>query len=159
MKNPDLHYLYQGVKGSREVMFGHLEAIGFEVVCQEFPAFSHRSIRGQLLHVVGCYNAWTTRLALGESCSWQNPTDFNSVADFREVYKTIDSKVLSATESGDLDKEFIALDSRGLALKVSKRWLITHPITHEYHHKGQIMALARLLGHPLEGSDTDFPSP
>ncbi|MGL4612054.1 MAG: DinB family protein [Trueperaceae bacterium] len=34
-----------------------------------------------------------------------------------------------------------------------------HPITHEFHHKGQALALARVLGHPHPGPDTDLVDP
>ncbi|WP_376777678.1 DinB family protein [Deinococcus rubellus] len=35
-----------------------------------------------------------------------------------------------------------------------------HPITHEFHHKGQLLALGRVLGFPLaSGGDTDLVLP
>lgn len=35
---------------------------------------------------------------------------------------------------------------------LSQRWLLMHPITHEFHHKRQMVALGRVLGHPVLGS-------
>jgi uncharacterized damage-inducible protein DinB len=35
-----------------------------------------------------------------------------------------------------------------------------HPLTHEFHHKGQMLAMGRMLGHPFPpGRDTDLVGP
>jgi hypothetical protein len=41
----------------------------------------------------------------------------------------------------------------GQVERVTPRWLIMHPITHEFSHKGQIVVMVRLLG--VEPFDTD----
>ncbi len=43
---------------------------------------------------------------------------------------------------------------------LTRRWLVLHPITHEFHHKGQVASLGRALGHPVpEGTDLDLVPP
>jgi uncharacterized damage-inducible protein DinB len=45
-------------------------------------------------------------------------------------------------------------------LMVTQRWLIVRPITHEFHHGGQLLMLGRALGHPLpEDMGTDLVLP
>ncbi len=55
------------------------------------------------------------------------------------------------------DEPFTWTSPSGYAHTLTRRWLILHPITHEFHHKGQALALARVLGHPHPGNpDTDL---
>ncbi|MCP3027145.1 DinB family protein [Halobacillus sp. A5] len=42
-------------------------------------------------------------------------------------------------------------------IELSVLWLMTHTITHEFHHKGQIVSIARRLGY--EPVDTDLVLP
>ncbi|UBV42904.1 hypothetical protein LAJ19_01355 [Deinococcus taeanensis] len=37
---------------------------------------------------------------------------------------------------------------RDETLGVPGRWLIMHPLTHEFHHGGQMLTVGRMLGHP-----------
>ncbi len=38
-------------------------------------------------------------------------------------------------------------------LIATPRWLFTHTVTHEFHHKGQVVAMGRLLGYPPPETD------
>lgn len=38
-------------------------------------------------------------------------------------------------------------------VKKTPRQLLIHSITHEFHHKGQIVAMLRLLNHTPENTD------
>jgi uncharacterized damage-inducible protein DinB len=82
----------------------------------------------------------------------------------RAVFAQADAVVEEALQA------FIQLDQvyewthpvRGWKANVTQRWLLLHPITHEFHHKGQITALGRGLGYPAVGSpggDTDLVNP
>lgn len=45
-------------------------------------------------------------------------------------------------------------------MSVSQRWLLMHPITHEFHHKGQMMTPARIWGYTMPPeTDTDLVPP
>jgi uncharacterized damage-inducible protein DinB len=41
---------------------------------------------------------------------------------------------------------------------VTACWLVLHPVTHEFHHKGQVVTLLRRLDHPVT-VDLDLPPP
>lgn len=48
----------------------------------------------------------------------------------------------------------------GKTSSLTRRWSMLHPITYEFHHRGQALALARVLGHPHSGKpDTDLVDP
>jgi len=43
-------------------------------------------------------------------------------------------------------------------LVVTPRWLFTHTVTHEFHHKGQVVSLGRRLGYPPPETDLVLPN-
>lgn len=51
-----------------------------------------------------------------------------------------------------IEKELAWKESSGLIRK-TPRQLLTHSITHEFHHKGQIVAMLRLLGYIPKNTD------
>ncbi len=81
-----------------------------------------------------------------------------SVQALRRAFAQVDVTVLQALDSfTDLDAPFTWTSPSGRDVTLSRRWLILHPITHEFHHKGQALALARVLGYPHPGKpDTDL---
>ncbi len=42
-------------------------------------------------------------------------------------------------------------------LTVTPCWLFTHTVTHEFHHKGQIIGICRHLGYPTPDTDLIIP--
>ncbi|WP_407543193.1 DinB family protein (plasmid) [Deinococcus radiomollis] len=50
------------------------------------------------------------------------------------------------------------VDKAGNRRRLTARWVVLHPITHEFHHKGQVVTLLRKLGHPVT-VDLDLPPP
>ena len=79
----------------------------------------------------------------------------------RERFVFVDSVVIEALEKFENPDAMLEHHQQnGNVEKLSQRWLIVHPITHEFHHKGQLLALARVLEHPLPaGADTDLVLP
>lgn len=78
-------------------------------------------------------------------------------AAFREVDRVVEQACASFIQP---DEVFELIRPGRDRLQVTQRWLIMHPITHEFHHKGQLLALGRILGHPLPaGGDTDLVLP
>lgn len=84
-----------------------------------------------------------------------------NVRELRELFTVVDRNVAEALATFDAwDEPFVWTAPEGFQERLTQRWLILHPITHEFHHKGQALALARVLGHPHPGDlDTDMVAP
>lgn len=161
--NDDLRTLYTWVRGSRERVFGWLETVPAAVLTAERPDFAYGSLRNISVHVADCYRVWVGMRGLGrEDCQDRlNPDTIPDLADLRRVYAEVDAVLDDAlTHFRDLDSPLIIPDEPHDPLTVTRRWLLLHPITHEFHHKGQMLALGRVLGYPYPpGPDTDLVLP
>lgn len=70
----------------------------------------------------------------------------------RAAFAEVDVAVAEALATfADLDEPFAWTDPQGGTKTLTRRWLLLHPITHEFHHNGQALALGRVLGHPHPG--------
>jgi uncharacterized damage-inducible protein DinB len=161
--NDDLRLLYSWVRGSRERVFAWLESLPPGVLATEHPDFAYGSLRTIQAHVADCYLLWVGRrgLGLGQDEPWIDASSLKDVAALRELFQKVDDVLATAFgRFSDLDAPMTVPDGPYEPLHVTQRWLIMHPVTHEFHHKGQMLALGRVLGHPYPpGPDTDLALP
>lgn len=156
--NEELSDFYRLVKRTRAGVLDWLEALPPEVLLAERDDFAFGSLAAIYAHIADCYWWWLSSVARG---SERREFDGRSVEALRQAFSSVDRLVEEslATFTG-LDQPVVWTAPEGHQETFSRRWLILHPITHEFHHKGQALALARVLGHPHHGTpDTDLVSP
>lgn len=161
--NDDLRLVYGWVKGSRGRLFAWAESLPPEVYTLERPDFAYGSLRNVQAHVADCYRVWIGERGLGleQYKGWIDARGLPDVAAMRAKYREVDDMLETAFEKfADIDAPLELVLAPDDILKVTRRWLIMHPVTHEFHHKGQMLAMGRILGHPYPpGPDTDLVLP
>lgn len=111
--------------------------------------------------MAGCYHAWLGSFVLSETSSpllTKEIINNMQVDDIQHYFEQADryvEKVLGQfTDKFDkpIEKELAWRANSGLIRK-TPRQLLVHSINHESHHKGQIVAMLRLLGHTPKNTD------
>jgi uncharacterized damage-inducible protein DinB len=155
--------MYEWVKQTHEVLFEYTDNLPNDVYTLEHPDFAYGSIRNIQAHVAGCYQFWVGAMGLQQTISYvdEPASSLPDAQSMRAAFTKVDLMLEEAFEKfQSLDEPLQVVRPGRDVLMVSQRWLITHPITHEFHHKGQLLALGRVLGHPLSsGMDTDLVLP
>jgi uncharacterized damage-inducible protein DinB len=159
----ELRLLYGWVKRTRAVVFDYALGLPDEIYTAEHEGFGFGSIRNLQVHVAECYLWWVGHVGLGQTFRDLNPYDLTDVTAVQNLFERVDLTVETAlSEFTNPD----ALYSWGSgpnhpSHQISQRWLILHPITHEFNHKGQMLSLGRILGHPVPptSEDTDLALP
>ena len=156
----DLEFLYTQTRAMRENLFTYFETLPFELLHQTHPAFGRGSLLETAAHVVDTYHFWVGEVGLEETPLELEIQPSDTVAVLRSAFAGVDALMARAfTHFTDLEREFEWTDAKG-SLRLSKRWLLLHPLTHEFHHKGQMVSLGRALGNPVGPRfDTDLPPP
>ncbi|WP_424952046.1 DinB family protein [Deinococcus sp.] len=153
--NDDLKGFYRLVQGSRERVFAWAQTLPPEVYTAEHPDFAYGSIRNIQEHIAGCYLIWVGSRGLGLPIPHTEAVSIPDVAAMREVFRQVDGVIERALNEFSALDEPLDIQWHNGPLTVTRRWLLLHPITHEFHHKGQMLALGRVLGHPSD-TDTDL---
>lgn len=151
---------YNWIRSTREKLFQYCETLSLEDYIYALENFGWGSIRNLHVHVAECYQSWLANFGLKKGIILVTPEQVNNVQDMRQVFKEIDELVYEFLEKYDGNWDF------GITGPVSWQdeeeelttlWLYTHVVTHEFHHKGQIVSISRALGHiPV---DTDLIEP
>ena len=120
--------------------------------------FGWGSIRDTHIHVTQCYQHWLSRFGLKETDNRMQTEGINTIEDMRRLFKEVDQLVNSFLETFESKYDYkIKGQVSGEEEELTVLRLMTHTITHEFHHKGQIVSMARQLGYTPH--DTDLLTP
>lgn len=142
-----LQYLL--VKETREVLFNYLEnEVGIDLN-KSLETFKHKNIAYMMVHIANTYIAWAGNFALKTNIPYYDEKNVSDVAGLREIFQ--DADTIMKTFSDEFLKDPIApvkgYKWPGKYIETNAFSIFTHVLTHEFHHKGQVMTMSRLLGH------------
>ncbi|QQE78328.1 DinB family protein [Alicyclobacillus sp. SO9] len=149
---------YEWVRRTREALFAYCEEFSAADYAKQVDNNTGTSIRNLHLHVADCYETWLGRRALKKQIREVHPSEITSVQEMRGVFQDVNQLVDEFIDRFEHDWETpIELQRNNQILKPAPLWLFTHTITHEFHHKGQIVRIGRQLGYIPPDTDLVFP--
>ena len=152
---------YALVKLSREAVFSFIETRLGADLNTPVAAFDDKSIRHLLEHTASCYLNWLAYFALQQPAGSIKDRGFTTMPQIRQLYRQVDDTVAEFLEKF---KETIDLPIKGVhnacgQVIATPLEVLTHVMTHEFHHKGQILSMCRLLGCPPPDTDISLAFP
>jgi uncharacterized damage-inducible protein DinB len=151
---------YEWVRKTRESLFSYCETLDPTDYIQPLEGFGGGSIRDLHGHVAECYGFWLGKFSIEESEGLGNYQLPKIVSEMRDLFQRADACVAEFFRAIE-DKWETPIAGRvrwqAEPFVVTPLWLYTHAMTHEFHHKGQIVSMSRALGYvPV---DTDLIAP
>lgn len=137
--------------------FNHIATIPLADYTRDVPGFGSPNLRDQVIHCIDCEAFWVHMLQ-GLPYTDHDPAHFPAIADARllESQVTADTLTYLAGLSEQQLNTSTELRFPGRAPAVRTPALIFHHmLTHAFHHKGQIVAMCRILGYPASDTDLD----
>ncbi|WP_090117782.1 DinB family protein [Cohnella sp. OV330] len=151
---------YDWIRAVRENLFAFLEDQSPRLLHETVPGFGRGTILRTHLHVVDSYNFWMGAFAFKKINEHRDipvhEIERAEVKYVREKFAEVDELVQRfLSEYGDRWSEPIEQDEswQGYPKTATPLLLLTHTATHEFHHKGQIVSMARQLGCPPPADD------
>jgi len=146
---------YDLVKQARTVLLSYCGQLTEKDFLAENSSFGRGSIRNLLVHIGNTYEFWLGKQALQKEIIFTAYNTVKNVTEAEELFRNIDRLVnrFIFSFADDYHQEImVSINKEPVAATPLK--LFTHVITHEFHHKGQILSLSRHLGYvPI---DTDI---
>jgi uncharacterized damage-inducible protein DinB len=141
---------------SLNLVLVHLSAIPASDYTKELPGFGFPTLRQQIIHIFNCEAFWIHVLQ-GLPVQDRSPADCPGIAEARLLGQEV-SRQTAAYLSGMSDEQLntntkLHFPDGDVAVR-TPALVMHHVLTHAFHHKGQIVAMCRLLGHPV--ADTDL---
>ncbi|MBO9592900.1 MAG: DinB family protein [Niabella sp.] len=145
---------YQWVTESRSRLLHYLETLAPGMLLRAIPSFSNGgSIRNLLVHVANVYQHWAGIIALNKTITYAVCEDFTDIPQMRALYHAIDPLINELLQQEALTTTQVSFSLNKEQRTTSLFRIFTHVITHECHHKGQILTISRLLGYTPVDTD------
>ncbi|HWD89313.1 MAG TPA: DinB family protein [Mucilaginibacter sp.] len=141
---------YEEIKGARGALLNYCETMKPEELYQPISAFNNSSIADLLVHNVNTYISWINNFGLDRSDSFYKTEDIKSLDEVRALFEKVNIFMAEFLEKyqSNFEEPFTAMiKHRGFSMTLSPLQLYTHVITHEFHHKGQMLTMSRILGY------------
>ncbi|BAV09655.1 hypothetical protein FLA_5706 [Filimonas lacunae] len=142
------------IADSRETLLNYCEELTPADFIISNPSFGRGSIRNLLVHIGSTYQYWIGQHALNRPMNYPAYEDYTSVKQCRAFFEEID-ELISAFLQQFSNTYFHSLNFsiNNNEVTATPLKLFTHVITHEFHHKGQILSLSRHLGYTPVDTD------
>jgi uncharacterized damage-inducible protein DinB len=147
--------LHGWTHASLSLLLDHLSTLPASDYTKELSGFGSPTIRQQVVHVFNCEGFWIHVLQ-GLAFRDRNPADCLAVNDARLLQQEVSRQTLTylsrlSGQQLNADTELRFPDG-DIAIR-TPALVLHHVLTHAFHHKGQIVAMCRVLGHPAPDSD------
>lgn len=138
---------YELVKSSRKVLLEYCKTLSGKDFLIENSTFGRGSVRNLLVHIGNTYEFWIGH-SLDKNIKF---TEYNSIENviaaegfFSNINSLVEEFIIVYPEKDMID---IEINIQHKVVMATPLKLFTHVITHEFHHKGQILSLSRHLGY------------
>lgn len=150
-----LQYQYALVKNARQALLDFFGSLSEPNFIRRSPDVGNGgSICSLMIHVGDTYRAWLSYRALQRPIRERTANEIRSVQDCTKYFIEIDEVVRQFLDQFDGHYQVgIPITKNGREMLLSPLALFTHVITHEFHHKGQMLSLSRTWG--MTPVDTD----
>jgi uncharacterized damage-inducible protein DinB len=140
---------YAFVKDSRSALLMFCEKVSNDNFVAEVKGFGRGgSIRNLLVHSANSSLFWMVRHCFGEPHESLVYDHYHNVGECVSLYQKIDEYMQRLINSFKQDYcRELSSTNAGQTFFASPLKVYTHVITHEFHHKGQILSIARHLGY------------
>jgi uncharacterized damage-inducible protein DinB len=138
-----------------DFLLSHAATVPDALCRKPIAGFGHPTVWKQLVHILTCEEGWVHDLRNEPFDGWYEedcPTIASLKAARHRIQKATQAYVGSLTEV-ELNTTLAErpLDWGG-ELR-SPAFILLHVITHAFHHKGQVVAMLRILGYPAPDTD------
>ncbi|OOQ60876.1 DinB family protein [Mucilaginibacter pedocola] len=150
-----LLHQYQLTLSSRNALFDYCETVKPEDLLKPLATINNESMASLLLHVANCYVFWLANSVMQEKHAYFKGDEHLDLTAVRNVYGQVDllmNEFLNHFKDS-LDVPLLITRPDGSQLTRSPFEIFTHAITHEFHHKGQVVNMSRQLGYTPVDTD------
>jgi len=138
-----------------DLLLGHVATVPEELLHKPVSGFGHPSIWKQLVHILTCEEGWVHDLQNQAFPGWQEedcPTMPALLAAKDRIREATQAYLGGLTEE-QLNRTLVERPVDWGGELRSPAFILLHVITHTFHHKGQLVAMLRILGYPAPDTD------
>ena len=147
--------LHGWTQASLALVLHHVSTMPAGDYTKELAGFGFATLRQQVIHISNCEGFWI-QLLQGRRYRDLTPDECPGIAEAQLLEQEVSGQTLdylSGLSNEQLNAETELHFSDGDVAVRTPALVLHHVLTHAFHHKGQIVAMCRLLGHPAPDTD------
>lgn len=147
--------MHAAMHQSLDVLLGHVATVPENRVHEPVPGFGFPTVWKQLIHLITCEEGWVCDLQAKPFAGWtkqEHATMGSLVASKRRVAEAT-LRYLDGLSEEQFNAPLAVKPQDWMGPLRSPAYIFLHFITHAFHHKGQVVAMLRILGHPAPDTD------
>ena len=151
-----LNSFHARTHSSLDVLLTHLRSMHADLLLAELPGFARPNICDQMFHTIANEIFWIHGLQL-LPLPHLNAEDYRTADALTELKRRAMAETLEYLDrlsEPELNQDIQRVSEGWVGPPRSPAFILHHVLTHAFHHKGQVVAMCRLLGHPAP--DTDY---
>ena len=140
---------------SLDLLLDHLSTIPAIDYGKDLPGFGFLTLQKQVIHIFNCEAFWIHTLQRLQYFD-RDSAEFPAVSDARLLQQEVSWQTqayLASLTDQQLNTDTKLHFSDGDTGVRTPALVVHHVLTHAFHHKGQIVAMCRELGHPAPDTD------
>ena len=133
----------------------HVATLPDELRHKPISGFGHPSVWKQLVHILMCEEGWVHDLQKKSFAGWY-AEDCQTMAALQASKDRIregDANLFGGSDREQLNTTLAERPPDWSGELRSPVFILLHVITHAFHHKGQVIAMVRILGYPVPDTD------
>jgi len=145
--------LHAGMHECLDLILELAAGVPHDLLAKELPGFGHATVLKQITHVLETEAGWIRRL---QSLTFEPLEVGLTVDELRQAKQRVMAATrayLNSTSEADLNAELTEEPQEWVGPLRAPVFILMHIVTHSFHHKGQMVAMLRLLGYPAPDTD------
>jgi uncharacterized damage-inducible protein DinB len=147
--------LHQWTHACLTVLLSHVSTLPVDAYTRVLPSFGFNTVQKQVIHIFNCEGFWISILQ-GREYTDRNPDELSTVGEAVQFKREVRDRTLEylagLTEQQLNSAAELNFPDGDHAVR-TPALILHHVFTHAFHHKGQIVAMCRELGHPVPDTD------
>ncbi|HJP62862.1 MAG TPA: DinB family protein [Mucilaginibacter sp.] len=147
---------YGEIKGARDVLFAYCKSMAPADLFKSVENFNNSSITDLLVHSINTYIGWINNFGFGQELEFYKTENVKNLDEIVVLFDFVNffmAEFIEKYQDNFLEPITALVKHRGIMKTLTPMHLYTHVITHEFHHKGQILTMSRLLGYTPVDTD------
>jgi len=147
--------LHGATHDSLDILFRHVATVPDTLLCEPLAGFGFPTVLKQLVHILVVEDGWVHDLQDKEFADWreEDSTPLTVLLGAKARIRDSTRVYLESLSEVQLNSTLVKRPQVWFGELRSPAFILLHIITHTFHHKGQVVAMLRVLGHPAPDTD------
>ena len=147
--------LHGAMHESLDVLPQHVATVPDNLLHQPIEGFGFPTVWKQLRHILTCEEGWVHDLQHKEFAGWgeKDCATMEALLASKRRLQQATRVYLDGLSEAQLNETLPKRPEGWFGELHSPAFILLHVITHAFHHKGQVVAMLRMLGHPAPDTD------